>query len=300
MFNLKLKNCGSNQWLKVISNRRFSNPTIQSIISKNPTKKKHLTIDFNNISFIDPFKITSLACLIEEYSQNGFEIYFKCPNEDVQRFLRNIRFYEYWTNGFDRHRFTGNVKQTSLCLWHINKAMIDSYVIQAQGYYEKNYFNGFSLDPLNISLAETINNIIDHSNSVIEGYTFTQFFPKINKIKTSLCDFGHGIPSTVKAYLNDIVLDNIAAMMKAFEIGFTVKSKFSNAGLGLDNLLSNVCECGGVLKIYSNDVYLKANHKGTYCENNTFFNFQGTLIEIELDTNQLELQENDFKEDFLY
>jgi hypothetical protein len=87
-------------WISILNYNRFSN--------KFPADKpKILNIDFTNTHDIKPYHIVSLACLIEEYYQEGIQIKFAQMDRDndAVTYLRKLGFFQYWTSGYDRKKF---------------------------------------------------------------------------------------------------------------------------------------------------------------------------------------------------
>ena len=170
--------------------------------------------------------------------------------------------------------------------------------------FEKNFSSDRSFEPLNIALAELFNNIIDHSKSTVSGYTTNQYYPKSNKLKIAVCDFGIGIPNKINEYLVSQGKDKIPsslALSKAFEIGFSTKSSPRNRGFGLDTLMNIIENSNGSFKVISNDAMLtlEPNQKVELFKLN--HSFHGTHFEIILDTTTFYKKNNETSdEDFSF
>lgn len=133
--------------------------------------------------------------------------------------------------------------------------MIDGYATEAQKYFQNAYLKGKSLDSLHISLTEVFNNIFDHSGSLVDGYVLTQYYPKIGKIVTSICDFGIGIPKKINQYWIDHkkeMLPDDLALKAALKRKVSSQSTPHNRGFGLANILDSVSKLGGEVEIRSN------------------------------------------------
>lgn len=244
-------------------------------------------IDLGNISFLSPGKTVSLACLIEEYVLKGIsEIQFQNEKFDINRYLKNIRFFEYWTKGFNRNQFIKLTVDTTFSLWQVKADMIDHYATQAQKYFQNAYFQGKNLDVLNIALAEVFNNIFDHSESKIDGYVITQCYPKTEQIITSICDFGIGIPEKINELWvrngKDKINDNEALRAALFN-RISSQSTPHNRGFGLANLYQSVRNLNGSIEIRSNKGVLMISADGkikSYLSTNYL---KGTLVIITLE-----------------
>lgn len=278
---------------------RFIN---ENLYNENITE---LVVDFSNCDFIEPFHIVLLACLIEDYHRNKIPIIFeKGYNLPLNEYLSNIKFWDYWQPNFERTSFTQNGSTTNLCLWQLNPAMLSFYVVYAQEYFENNFSNERSFEPLNISLAELFNNIVDHSQSLVSGYTTNQFYPKSNKLKIAICDLGIGIPNKINNYLisqGNSVISSVTALSKSFEKGYSTKSSPKNRGFGLDTLMTIAKNSNGSLKVISNDAMLILKPNETIKLFPLNYNFRGTHFEMILDVNTFYEKNNEiFGEDYSF
>ena len=254
--------------------------------------KSTISFDFGSSSFLKPSHFVVLACCVELLAHK-----FKCDFKFIggegglNNHLANTKFKRYWTEGFDRDNFTLSHNSTTLCLWHVSKSMIDQYGQQAQKYFRNHYFSDKDLQPLSQSLVEAFNNIFDHSNSEIQGYVITQYFPNIYKLTFAVCDFGDGIPNTINLFLErnskEKLPDNLA-IEKSLERGMTIQSTPSNAGFGLANILDISQNCKGKLTIFSRQGYFIKEHNKIKLSGILSYPFKGTLIIVELDTNSFD------------
>lgn len=282
---LIIANKGYDAWGEFLQNNR---------LYTHPEPVSMLVIDFSKTSFMEPHHLVSLACLIEEFHLTGTTIAFTPSyNVKLNKYLDDIKFCEYWNEGFNRNNFTRGKITTTLCLWKVSEEMIDSYANQAQVYFEQNYFSGEKdLEALSISLKEVFNNIFNHANSPVDGYVLTQYYPQKGngEIVTAICDFGIGIPTKINEYwiANGYVkMTEDKALEQAFTLHVSSKSTPQNKGLGLPNLMSNVQSLRGDLDVYSNYALLNyTDLKGSefYMANKSF---SGTLIKLKLKTQYL-------------
>lgn len=258
-----------------------------------------LLIDFTLCRFLEPGYVVTLACLIEEYHQRGLPINFTpSKTRGVDDYLRNIRFYEYWQEGFDRSSYTSTHIDTALCLWQVTQEMIDNYAQQARGYFAQNFLPGKDLDWLSICLAELFNNICDHSKSPVSGYCLTQYYPKTQQLVTAVCDFGVGIPSSINTFWQQQgkdVLSDTDALRIALRKRVTTKSTPRNRGFGLDNLSNIVKNLQGHLFFLSNFALLKQNSEGVLRTNMLARPLYGSLIVVSLNTATLPAVEEELE-----
>lgn len=248
----------------------------------------NLVVDFNVVSFLQTDDFVILACLIETFYTKGSKISFIGGTFSLNNHLNNIKFKKYWEDDFDRENFTISLNRTTLCLWKLTRERMYGYSMFAKDYFKDNFIRNKDLLPLSSNLDEVFNNIFDHSKSEVSGYVITQYFPKINKLSFSVCDFGMGICKSINDYriLNgQKEIEDWRALLKSIELGYSVKSTPRNRGFGLNNILELTETSNGVLSIVSNSGILQKKANKTYQVGETKHSFSGTLIKVEMDLN---------------
>lgn len=253
--------------------------------------RRHYVFDFTKASFLMPFHLVSLACLIEEYKESGNSISFKYKkNSKVEKFLKHSKFDSYWRDNFDRD-FCLRLQTYSFAMpiWQYKQDCVDAFGIVIQKFYAS-HFKGKDLTPLKSTVVEALNNITDHAKSKVSGFVATQYFPKNTKLVISICDFGIGIPNNVNEYLKregKPKLDNVAALEQAVFQGFSTFSKPHNRGYGLDTILSIVKASNGEIEIVSNKAYYSqqiVHNSVKKMKHELGFSFPGTYLIIKLNT----------------
>lgn len=246
---------------------------------------KVVFLDFSLSRFLKPYHIAPLACLIHEYQEKGFIIRIKEVPAKIKEYLKSFNFDQFCEKQ-DKNSFKPKDKKT-FSLWHINQHQKDFYAIEVQKYFENNHFAGNDLFVLGNSLAELMNNIFDHANSSIPGYTFTQYNTRNNSIITCVCDFGIGIPVSVNNFLKqngEPKLSNIQALQKALELKFSALTKPHNRGFGWDTIISSVKSLRGRILIISKNAVLVLRSDDSTTTHKLKSNFPGTLVVISLNT----------------
>lgn len=289
--------------IKIINKKRLIEwlRFIQDSRPKDRIKHNDIYVfDFVNADFLQPYHLTSLACLIEDYKINGAKIKFKLHKKtQAGVFLMYTKFDKYWNTGFDRNYCLNIQTYNTIPIWKYNDEKIDSYANLIMNFYSEHSVKGKDLTPLRLTIVEALNNIKDHSESKIGGFIFTQFFFTSSELDISICDFGVGIPKKVNSYLAKLGerkrCSDLVAIERALELGFSTKSQPHNAGRGLDTILSNVNTSKGEIQIISNKAfYFKSlkNSKVQIDKDNLSLNFRGTYLNIKLNTlNFLDAQE---------
>lgn len=133
--------------------------------------------------------------------------------------------------------------------------------------------------------------MFDHAQANGNAFSAIYYNQKNGKMNVAICDFGISIPSSVRAFLENETNDK-EALEIAIKKNFTVQSQQNNRGLGLDNILTN----SDNVRLFSKGACLvKIDGKQHFSQ--TDFNFTGTLIDFDIDTQNLE-EEEDILTDF--
>lgn len=218
-----------------------------------------LVVNVADCSFLTPGHLVALACLVDSYQLRRIPVSMDVTENEAHSYLRHIRFFDYWKPGFDRRRYTPNELDTNLCLWQVDGQMINAYAHQAKLYFGQ-FLPGKNLDVLHTSLAELFNNICDHAHSPVQGYCFTQYYPKRQQLVTAVCDFGLGIPTSINRLWRAqgrADLPDTDALRASLRRGLTTRSTPRNRGFGLDSLTTSVRAMQGELTFVSNFAQLK-------------------------------------------
>jgi len=257
--------------------------------------------DFQRCRILKPYHIAPLACLIHEYQAKGFIVKLVNIPVIIKAYLESFHF-DQFCNKEDINNFPAPTDPKTLPLWRIEQTATSIYPKKAQEYFENNHFDEKSLFALSLSLAELMNNVFDHSESKIPGYTFTQYNSSKNQIITCVCDFGIGIPHKVNYYLKQIgepTIDNLTALIKSFEIHFSTLSKPHNRGFGWDNIFSNIKGLKSQMLIVSNNVLYWLLNNGEIKTSFLKSNFHGTSVVIYLDSRNLPKKEEELTDELI-
>ncbi|WP_213305912.1 hypothetical protein [Paraburkholderia sacchari] len=131
-------------------------------------------------------------------------------------------------------------------------------------------------------------NSFEHAQSPVGVFSCGQHFKVANELILTVVDFGTGIPSKVREYLNSLQIDprtlgipSSALMRWAFKPGNTTTRSTVPRGLGLDFLKQFVRLNKGSLEVYSEDCHAVIDGNG---ENYTDLpvKFAGTTVQIKL------------------
>lgn len=146
-----------------------------------------------------------------------------------------------------------------------------------------------ALEPVRTFIKELFRNIEDHAGVEI-GYLAARHSPDLMRVEIAIGDHGVGIPYQVRR--KETVPSDGAALGRAFDEGFTTKSKPGNAGAGLDWLRRVVIEKNrGELTVFSGHGRLHVMAAGGFSTHTIAerpATFPGVLYSISLRTDTIE------------
>ncbi|RZK35680.1 MAG: hypothetical protein EOO61_11535 [Hymenobacter sp.] len=210
-----------------------------------------------------PHHITTLACLLEEYRQEGIMISFEDSGSVVYPYLEEIGFFARWQPGysFDMESLLLPVDSRPFVLWQIQRETSDAYIQSAYQHYVSHFFHGKDLSFLATHLAELFNNVLDHAfaGEATEriAFAFLQYYPSRGRLFVSVSDFGMGIPASVNRFLRSQGKEPIIpaeAVRWALKLHYTAKSKPHNRGWGLHTVSTGIELLRGQLVIQTSRV----------------------------------------------
>ncbi|HDR9174196.1 TPA: HAMP domain-containing histidine kinase [Burkholderia vietnamiensis] len=128
-------------------------------------------------------------------------------------------------------------------------------------------------------------NSFEHAQSPVGVFSCGQYYAKTNELILSVVDFGTGIPSKVRGYLQPDPrtrqIPSSALLNWAFERGNSTSNSGVPRGLGLDFLKKFVRVNNGVLEVYSENSYARIDKSSdNYFDLPT--DLAGTAVQIKL------------------
>ncbi len=245
-----------------------------------------ITVVFNNIHKTDvyPFHLVTLACLLQRFKENpDITIKLKSSSEILNFLSKDLRFQEYFSN--EGTNYIPTDYKEILNLWRIIDDEKDSYSYSVVDFLKREYFKGYDLSGICGALQELYYNVFDHANANGNAFSMLRFDEKSKILYVAVCDLGIGIAKSVREYDNTISSDK-EAILKALETGFTVHSNARNRGYGLDNIVSASSKARIISK--KGFVYVYYGERKGF---DLSYSFDGTLIYLEYDLNNLSLDE---------
>lgn len=275
--------------MRISIQQRTDYQQLYSIISQNVCSRE-IYLDLK-INFFNPVDVLIVTKFLIFQLKNRCKIFISIPNEEHKRYLKAIGLIDFCRNNFEEsNTIEGINSYTAMPIKRVSTEKLHSYIEATQSYFAQKCPTK-DLSGLNISIAELINNVYDHSGSAIDAYVFCQFYPKINTIKVAVSDLGIGIPTAVNSYLranNKPVLPNSDTIEWALTLLKTIKSHPKNQGRGLDTVNSFMLSNRSSWSLYSGNIKMAAGVWGRTFSSNPIENFIGTVIELNIKINNLE------------
>lgn len=275
--------------------------SLYSDMSKLHYNSCSLIIDMSDLKFIGPTQILILVLFTIFHINKKCRIKYILPLAPrVFNYIWQIGLLEFCRTNYKKSQTLNSIDSlTAMPIRRLDTKNMDGYINYAHEYFRK-ICPEKDLSMLNLSIAELINNVYDHSNSPIDAYAFCQYFPKVKKITVVVADLGIGIPEVVNSYFKrtgEEVVSNKEALKWALEENHSTRSRPHNKGKGLANLYSFAKSTKGLLRIFSNDVEFNGYSYKSHYQENPIPNFIGTIVEVSFYIEELpekELDESDY------
>lgn len=222
---------------------------------------------------IEPMHIVLLACLIVFIERNKYEVCLSGKDDIISFLMEDVNLDKYINCG--ANYIEANSKSV-LNLWKIIDGRTEERSFVVQRYLSSVYFKGYDLSGLTTAINEVHGNIIDHSESKDNAFSYIEYDYIKGVIHVAACDFGLGICRTLRR--NNVFESDQVALKQSVEVGVSARTNPHNKGFGLDNIISNL-KNGGNIRIVSNTALLYCIENKQNIElHDMKFNFQGTLI----------------------
>lgn len=240
--------------------------------------------------YLSPWRIVTLACLFELAVSEDDRIVEFASNEDVSSlFMEDLHLAQY----FKDVPYIASEIDTVMNLWRVESDRTYGYSNSLTQYLKSEYFRGKDLNAFTNALNELYANVADHSKAGRVAYSYIKYDTLRRVICVSFCDFGIGIPGSLKGAGINPPQEN-RYVEYAMKPGISARSSNHNAGLGLDDVLSLVVDTDMQLRIVSNDEVYENKPSTIGREEQTRvldFCFNGTLIDFEFDVSSLDDEE---------
>lgn len=274
---------------------------VYTLIQSNVAASEEIIYDLRRFNFIEPIDIVLLTMSVIHFRNLNIKQRLIMPTRAIVRsYLTDIGLLEFIKTNYEQPSTINIIaSRSAMPLRRITPATMNNYIFLAQTYFSQ-HCTGKDLGFLNITISELINNVNDHSNSLIDAYIFCQYYPRLNKIKVVVGDLGLGIPSTVNTFLqneNKPLLNDIETIVWALRRNNSTRSTPRNRGFGLDTLVGFIQSNRSIISIFSNSALYTATKDRNYKLDNYIRNFKGTIIQMEINVDNLPDIEN-IEEDF--
>lgn len=239
---------------------------------ENGCKELHILITRNIcLSLFEPIHFVTLSCLIDVAKKQGALIWLTIEDSKLNSFVLNdVRLTSYWKE--TSIPIYQAPEQKTYNLWRINDKFSYGYTTALNTYFQNQFFKGKDLSGLNNCIAELFQNVFDHAEANGTAFSYIEYKKDDGVINIAVCDFGRGIPVTLKKQYPD----EKEALEKSLQHGVTAGSQRHNKGYGMENILSTMTK-EDTMRIVSNHAILfhHDNERQLY---DLEYNFRGTLL----------------------
>lgn len=278
--------------------RRFIGEAMDAQAEQNV---RSIAFDFSKLTFIEPVGVVALSNTIEHFSRKGVKVYFNNHSQRTNgnKYLDDAGFFKRYLKKQVFEESRPRSSTVPLVLFKAN-AYIPYLFRELMPWISNEVkMSTDTLETIRVCLEEVFHNIEYHSG-VDTGCAFAQFFPKEDRIRIAVSDFGVGIPSQVRTKLPE--LNDQDCLRKAIEEGFTTKSNVNNRGAGLNNLIRYVTmRNSGTVLIHSGKGNLSATPSAaggtSVTSRDEGWVYPGTLVHVVLRTDKLDRLEVDIEKE---
>lgn len=277
-------------WIATINKICKSN-----IILRNPkSERSELTIIITQNITIKDFThvhIVLFACMVDKLISLNYKLKLQIADKELFRFLvEDLKIVEYYNTSIPAPHIDSS-KDYIFNLWKIEADKVDQHSISATEYFKRIYFSDLDLSGFKTTIEELYHNVADHSESNGIAYSYIYYDSTNKKIHVAVCDFGLGIPFTLKRANPEKYKDDQEALRDSIELFVSAKTNSHNRGMGLDTVISNLSN-KDLLRIVSNTGLLLCHpNKEPIKVFPLDFDFKGTLIYFDLSTTAFEVEE---------
>ncbi len=238
-----------------------------------------------SVNQLRPELIASLACMIEHFSRQGYQVRLENSTEIGQYLFDSLRFKEYWAG---KKNFVSATVDNVFNLWRITDNEKEIYGMQVKEYLNNHFYESKDLSAVQLSITEACYNVLDHAQADGNAFSFIKYDEQEHLLQVAVCDFGTGIAKLIREKFPDITADR-EALEKAIEAKFTIQSKPHNGGMGLDNIRYS-CTKDDYMTIISNGAFLISNNENVRTAS-LDFEFKGTLLSFNINISGYEDKE---------
>lgn len=245
-------------------------------------------VECGDCRFFRPFGINLLTSLIHSLQLHDCIVYFTPPKDaSALQYLADQGFFTEFAFQSSGHPLRRNSRSTSVVLRVLND-FDGSYLMQIAHWLTANSSipREAARDIVAIPLPEIINNVFDHSGSLIGCCISAQAYPREKQLMFSVTDLGVGFLKNLLLRYPQLNCEKDAIDL-AVQLGVSSKSRSSNCGAGLDILTGWLRTHHGEIEIISYDGLWKQGQDGHRSRRTLSFAFPGTCINLCIHTDPL-------------
>ena len=192
MIDIYFDTLDKTSWLSLVSetfHRQFDSEKVRICVSESL-----------NIKRVTPLHIVTLSGLIDSLKRRGLEV-FILGNPTGDYIYNELHFKDYF---LENRSYMPSRDESILSLWRVKENELDMHPDLIQDYLKKAFFRDKDLSAVKISLLEAYYNIMDHADARNNAWSMMMYDEGTQKLSVAVCDFGIGIPASVRKVLPDI------------------------------------------------------------------------------------------------
>ena len=271
-------------------------------------KQEKVTIDFINMSKINPFDMLFVSNAIKEFTLNNPELDLKFKNYKSHTYAAHMSFFKAFGLDYGNSIDTKSQSSTYLAIskirtkklteladqnWSTENDVLEEEARKLAELLTQQKSTDL-VDLLAYSLREIMRNVVEHSESKAIYYC-AQYWPSLSKVEIAILDSGIGLKNSLikNPYIQlntDIDAINLALMPSVSSKNYKgapvdTSDPWHNSGFGLF-MTSRLCQEEGEYFICSGKGgLLLRNKQKTKFE--LYNNFKGTAVKMVLNTSSL-------------
>ena len=243
------------------------------VVSKQNIKIKIIFREYNELSHL-----LCIIAVIQSLRKKGKKVFIYCDTN--LSYLQSINFFKELeikhTESFQRYESTGRFLEIT----HMTKDTANEYVNNIMRILDSKMSSSKdTIACLNYCLWELVDNIQEHANSIIGGYTAAQYCPQKNCIEIVIVDVGCGICSSLKKNPKFKNLSEKETIKCCIQKGYT---RGTGQGNGLFQTTRFIQENNGIFCLYSGNYTLKIKNGKVQIDSAP--QWQGTIIHVKLNS----------------
>lgn len=222
-------------------------------------KHESVTLDFSDVSFMEPWALAMFACFALVLRQRGVPVVAQFePGNPSNRYFEQMGLPHLLATGESTQRWDDSCRNTGL---HVIRSHRDVTRFIASAAALGTGALADTLDALKYGMSELTRNVVQHAQSPVGGVAIAQYFPDLPAVQVAICDAGRGIYGAMQDNYPELRshLESLKLAVLPHASGAPQGGPYGaaeNAGLGLFFCKEMCWRTGGSFWLASHDALL--------------------------------------------